>query len=254
VTLTVDQSTAGQDAKISIGGLGATATSKTNTFADVSPGVSVTLASSAKAGDTSTVTVAQDSSGAKSSVQGLVDQLNALLTKIDGLTAPATSTAKAGALSGDPTARSLRSALINTVFGVDGQTSMAGLGIQTDRYGKLVFDQAAFDKAYAADPAAVAAQFTKGATTATDGWAARLQAVAGGASDAKTGTITAAITGQQTSIDRLDTDITDWDNRLALRREGLTRQFTALETALSTMKSQGNWLSSQLATLPTSSS
>jgi flagellar hook-associated protein 2 len=196
----------------------------------------------------------------KSSVQGLVDQLNALLTKIDGLTAPATSTAKAGALSGDPTARSLRSALINTVFGVDGRTSMASLGIQTDRYGKLVFDEAAFDTAYAADPVGVMKRFTTADTSADptvahpDGWAALVQTVAKNASDPFTGTVTAAITGSQSSIDRLGDDIAAWDDRLALRRESLNQQFTALETALSSLKSQGDWLSGQLASLPSSSS
>ena len=39
-------------------------------------------------------------------------------------------------------------------------TSLAGVGIQLDRYGKLVFDADAFNTAYEADPGAVAAKFT----------------------------------------------------------------------------------------------
>jgi flagellar hook-associated protein 2 len=258
VSLTVASSTRGQDAAISIGDLGLTATSKSNTFADITPGVTLTLAAGAKAGDTATITVAQDATGVKAGVKALVDQVNALLTKIDTQSANATGGTTAGVLSGDATVRSLRSALLNTVFGATGTTSMASVGIQTDRYGKLVFDEAAFDKAYAADPAAVASQFTTGSTTTTptvpDGWAARLQTAARNASSSTTGTITTAITGRQSSIDRLGDDIDAWDMRLELRRTSLTRQFTALETALSSMQSQGNWLAGQLASLPTSSS
>lgn len=262
-SLTAAGSTTGQDAQISIGSLGLTATSTTNTFTDVTPGVTVTLADGAVGGatpTTSTITVAQDSAGVKASVKALVDQVNTLLTKIDTQSANASGTTVAGVLAGDPTVRSLRSALLNTVFGADGKTSMASIGIQTDRYGKLVFDEAAFDTAYAADPVGVMKRFTTADTSADptvahpDGWAALVQTVAKNASDPFTGTVTAAITGSQSSIDRLGDDIAAWDDRLALRRESLNQQFTALETALSSLKSQGDWLSGQLASLPSSSS
>ena len=69
-----------------------------------------------------------------------------------------------------------RDQLLNTVFG-DNTTSMATYGIQTDRYGKLVFDATKFQTAYAADPAGTAAKFTSGATPAQDGWAARVSSI-----------------------------------------------------------------------------
>ncbi len=244
---------AGADAQISLG-LGITATSTTNTFAELVPGVTVTLGATATLGSTATVAVAQDTSTIKSSVSSFVDQLNNLLTSIDTQSATKTSTTAAGVLAGDSTARSLRSALLNTVFGTDTTTSMSSLGIQTDRYGKLVFNAETFDKAYAADPAAVAAQFTTGATTATDGWAARVATVAKSASDPTTGTIAAAIDGRTPTIDRLTKSIADWDDRLELRRTSLQRTYTALETALSKLQSQGNWLAGQIASLPTYSS
>ena len=242
---------AGADAQITVGGI--TATSSTNVFTDVVSGVTLTLKDTVALGHTATISVAQDTAGVKAAVKALVDQVNALLTKIDTQTAGAKGSASAGVLAGDATARSLRSALLNTVFRED-NTSMASVGIQTDRYGKLVFNEADFDKAYAADPAKVAAQFTAGATTETNGWAARLQAAAKAASDSEKGTITAAVKGRQTSIDRLDDSIEAWDLRLEMRRTTLTRQFTALETALSKMQSQGNWLAGQLASLPSYSS
>lgn len=260
VSLTAASANIGQNAEISIGDLGLTATSKSNTFTDLTPGVTLTLGAAAKPGDTSTITVAQDSSGVKANVKALVDQVNSLLTSIDTQTAGKTSTTGAGILAGDVVARSLRDALAETVFG-SGNTSLASVGIQTDRYGKLVFDGDAFDKAYAADPTATAAMFTSvsttdpvtGVTTTTDGWIARVAKVAKAASDSTIGSITTAITGRNTEIDRLGDSITDWDDRLELRRTSLQQQYTALETALSSLKSQGDWLSGQIAQLPQSS-
>lgn len=241
----------GQDAQLTIGGI--PASSKTNTFTDLVPGVSVTLSSSAKTGDTATVSVAQDSSTVKTSVKALVDQVNSLLTSIDGQTANKTSTTSAGVLAGDSTARSLRSALLTTVFG-DGTTSLAQYGIQTDRYGKLVFDADKFGAAYAADPAGVAAKFTSATPPATDGWAARVASVAKSATDSYSGTITDAIKGHSTTVDRLTKSIADWDDRLEMRRSTLERQYTALETALSKLQGQSSWLAGQINSLPSYSS
>ncbi|CAI9399250.1 flagellar filament capping protein FliD [Nocardioides sp. T2.26MG-1] len=242
---------AGTDAQIDLG-LGITATSATNTFTDITPGVTVTLGATTTVGSTATVTVAQDSSTIRSSVSGLVDQVNSLLSLIDKQTATKSETDAAGALAGDTMARTLRNNLLNTVFG-DSTSSMATLGIQTDRYGKLVFDGDKFDKAYAADPAGVAARFTTGATTATDGWAARVVAVTKSATGSS-GTIAAAIEGRNTALGRLSKSIAAWDDRLELRRASLERTYTALETALSNLQGQGNWLAGQISSLPSYSS
>lgn len=240
---------AGEDAQVSLG-VGITATSATNTFADLVPGVTLTLEPTATVGSTATVKVAQDPSSVKSSVSAFVDQVNELLAAIDTQTATKTTSTAAGVLVGDATARSLRSQLLNTVFG-DGTTSMASVGIQTDRYGKLVFDGAKFDAAYAADPAGVAARFTSGGSgTADDGWAARVESVAKAASNSIDGTLTSAINGRTAAIDRLTESIEGWDDRLAIRRTALERQYTALETALNNLQSQGNWLAGQIASLP----
>jgi flagellar hook-associated protein 2 len=243
---------AGADAQVSLG-LGITATSSSNTFTDLVPGLSLTLSSTATLGRTTTVTVAQDPSTAQASVKAFVDQLNSLLGTIDTKTANGTGTTAKGVLSGDAAARGVRDQLLTTVFGT-GTTSMAGVGIQTDRYGKLVLDEAAFAKAYAADPAAVAAQFTRGTAPAAPGWAARVQDVAKAASDPVSGSVTSAVSGRTSTIDRLGDDIDAWDLRLELRRTSLTAQYTALETALSTLQGQGNWLASQISSLNSSSS
>ncbi|WP_028657265.1 flagellar filament capping protein FliD [Nocardioides sp. J54] len=231
---------AGQDAVVEVGGI--TATSRTNTFTDVVPGVTITLAAGATGA--ADVTLARDAEGTSGAVKSFVEQVNSLLTQMQSLTL--NSKDGAGVLKGDATIRRVASALQNAVFPNDG-TSMAAFGLQTDRYGKLVFDEAKFAEAYAADPAAVAAAFT-----GAGGFASRVEQVAKTASDKYDGAISNAINSHSSTITRLNKSIEAWDARLELRRQTLERQYTALETVLSQLGSQSAWLTSQLDALSAS--
>jgi flagellar hook-associated protein 2 len=184
-------------------------------------------------------------------VKELVDTVNSLLADMDKATAYASAgtASKTGTLAGDAQVRSVRNQLLSSVYPGDG-TSLAGFGIQTDRYGKLVLDETKLKNELAADPAKVAAAFTAGTKP---GFAERVRAVSKGASDSIDGTITMAINGRKSTIDRLEDSIADWDLRLELREKTLTRQFTAMETALSNLNSQSSWLGSQLASMSSSS-
>jgi flagellar hook-associated protein 2 len=233
---------AGTDAAITVGA--DTIHSATNTFTQVLPGLDLTITAAA-VGSTIDVTLSRNTSQASTSAKGLVDAVNSLLTDIETQTKYNATTKTSGALSGDAAVRSLSTQLLDSVYPGDG-TTLADIGIQTDRYGKLVFDAEKFATAYAADGNAVTAKLT-----ALSG---RIQEVAEDASDRVDGTLTAAITGRTSSIDRLNDSIEKWDDRLEVRRSSLTRQFTALETALSQMNSQSSWLSGQISSLSGSSS
>jgi flagellar hook-associated protein 2 len=239
--------TAGQDAEITIGA--DVLHSSTNTFSDIANGLTITLGSTVAGGTVVNLDAQQDTAAMTKTVKGIVDSINEVLTRIDGLTAYNSTTKTSGPLSGDSAIRAVRTALLTTVYPTDG-TSLAGVGVQLDRYGKLTFDETAFKAAYAADPAGVAAKFTSGTV---DGFAARVQQVAKGASDSVDGTVTTSINGRRTEIERMQDSITHWDARLTLRQQSLQRQFTALETALSQMNSQSSWLSGQLASLSSGS-
>ncbi|WP_122818422.1 flagellar filament capping protein FliD [Nocardioides pantholopis] len=230
------------DARLVLGAL--EVTSATNTFEDLVPGLDVTVSAAAVGTTPVSVTVARDPKALSDSVKALVDAANAILTGIGSQTAYDSKTGSGGQLLGDSTVRALRNDLLESIYPADG-TSLAGVGIQVDRYGKLVFDADAFASAYAADPAGVAAKFD----TAGNGFAARVEKVGKDYSDPYTGTLTAAITGRTAGIDRLEDSIEAWSVRLELRRNTLSRQFTALEVALNTMNSQSSWLSSQLGQL-----
>ncbi|MFN8196548.1 MAG: flagellar filament capping protein FliD [Nocardioidaceae bacterium] len=237
----------GADAAVTIGA--DTVHSSTNTFSGVMTGLDFTV-SSAAVGQTATLTVSSDSSTANTKVKAFVDAVNGVLSQIDSLTAYNSTTNTSGTLAGESVLREVRSNLVNAVYPNDG-SSLADIGLQTDKYGKLVFDSDKFAAALKASPDGVAARFTAAGTA---GYANRVKTVANGASDSTTGTLTASVTGHNSSITRLQKNIDDWTDRLDLRRTSLTRQFTAMETALSNLQSQGNWLSSQISALSSSSS
>lgn len=236
-----------QDAQVTVGP--DAIHSATNTFTGLLAGVSITLGTSTVLGSTATVTSTQDTTSIGNSVKGLVDSLNSALSMIGQDTAYDPDQKTSGPLSDEPSVRALRDALANTLWTANG-TSMASVGIQVDKDGNFTFDATKFAAAYATDPAGTMAMFTSGA----NGFAARVQAVAKSASDPYQGTLTNAITSHNTAIKSLQDQISDWDTRLAMRRQTLTAQFTALETAMSKMQAQSSWLTSQINSLPSMSS
>jgi flagellar hook-associated protein 2 len=69
------------------------------------------------------------------------------------------------------------------------------------------------------------------------------------ASDKYTGSITTAITGKQSVVKDLNTQIDSWTDRLTMRRATLQTQYAALETSLSKLQSQSSWLAGQLSSM-----
>jgi flagellar hook-associated protein 2 len=239
----------GKDAQISVGsGAGAyTLSSTTNTFTNVMPGV--TINATAKQ-DGVTVTVGTDADSIATKMQALVDAANTALTEIGTQTAYDTAKKTGAPLSGDFTVRQLQSQLLSSISsGSPAYGSFKQLGVQLDRDGKITFDKSAFLAAYSADPASV-----QSAVADPDGLAGALDTVAVGATDFSTGSLTTALQSHNAQVSTLNTQISDWDTRLAAKQDALQRQFANLETALGKMKDQSNWLASQLGSLPTSSS
>jgi flagellar hook-associated protein 2 len=228
-------------------------TSSSNTFADLLPGVAVTVnAVSADAAVPTTLTISRDDNAISSSASGMVSTLNNIFAVITnrstvttGTSSTGATTVTAGAFTGDSTIRDVSQKLLSAASQpIDGH-SPSEFGISITKSGTLTFDQAKFTTALGKDPEA-----TKAAVATI---AARVSAAATQASDPYTGLITTKITGQQADLKDFNNSIADWDDRLATREASLKKTYAAMEVALSSIKSQGDWLSSQLAGLPTSS-
>lgn len=246
-----DQLTQGADARLRFGdpATSVPVTSTSNTFSGLVPGVTFSVSAPGPA----TIEVTADPKAVASAVKAVVDAANAVLGDIKAKTATTSATAK---LKGDSALRRVTTELLGAVSGLVGSESPASSGVQLTRDGTVTFDETAFLAALAADPDRV--RRTLDGTPGSDGVPAvpgvvqRLMTVADGATDRSTGAITKLADGRDSLARDLQGRIDDWDDRLALRRKTLVRQFTAMETALSSLKQQSSWLAGQLASLPTS--
>jgi flagellar hook-associated protein 2 len=315
--------TAGQDAAITVGS--DTIHSATNTFANVFSGVTFTVGAGTATGTTVDLTVKTDTSAVKDKVDALVKQVNSLLTDIDAASANSAGGAAAGVLSGNREILTLRDQLLDTVVQGVGGASLATVGIEVTRDGRLSFDADKFSTALDADPGGTQALFApklslngsgqaalvtsswrtapgiyainatvtgglvsgtidgaagtgvgsiltasssstarelgvsvtgsaNGTLVYTTGFAASLERVAKLASGSTSGSITASVTSTNSRITTLGNSIDAWDVRLTARREALEKQYAALETALSKLQSQSQWLNGQISSLNASSS
>jgi flagellar hook-associated protein 2 len=277
-TPVVGSAVAGVDASFTINGIAAT--SATNVVTDAIPGLELTLKAKT---DSTTITVGApgpDTSVVKSKLKAFVDAYNTALTTMNNalgekrVANPAgASDAAKGSLFGDTGVRDMLDGLRTAVgspiaipgFNDGPQTTnltlLAQLGISTGAAntsttidadavaGKLKFDEAAFDTAYAKDPVGV--QKLLGGVIGTDGVSQQLSKRIAAYTDTD-----GVLAGRLSSVDMDLTSIKDrlarFDDRLATRQAYYERQFSMLETALANSQSLGNQMAAQLNALNSS--
>jgi flagellar capping protein FliD len=269
-TFTVNDQAA--DAQISIGSTTPLVlSSSTNTFDSVMPGATFTVS---KKDETATLTIASDPDAVAAKVQSLVDAVNSAVKYARDYTSNAPGST--ATLKGDYAVSSLGARLMDAVTfaipgAIPGPPAKDGLpvnvGFTVAKDGKsIVFDKAKFLTALKDDPA-LAQRMVGGSAAgvgpdetagtlddvAASGIAGRLLAVAKGATDTTNGSLVALANGQDSLAKGYQDQIDAWDLRLAKRKETLTRQFTAMETALSSLRNQSTWLAGQINSLPSSS-
>jgi flagellar hook-associated protein 2 len=244
-----------QDAQVTLwAGSGAeqTITSATNTFTGLLTGVDVTV--SATTDTAQTVTIAQSNTQVAAKFGSLLSSLSSVFSTIASKTAVTTGTdssgnqtATGGSLTGDLTVRQTNDSLFTALSYPVGSVTPSQLGITINQDGTYTFDQSVLAAALSSD--------TDGSIgAALQTITGRIATAATTASDPYTGTITSAITGDQSTAKQMTDSISDWDTRLSDRRAALETQYAALETQLSTLKSQSSWLTSQINGLSSSSS
>jgi flagellar hook-associated protein 2 len=261
---------AGQDAQITIGdGAGKiVATSATNTFTGVMDGTTFTVS---QTGVSTTLKVGTDNGSITSAVSSMIDAANKAIQAVKDNTD--SSEGSTAALKGNfpliQLADQIRSQLSNAISvpvsadNPTGSASPASIGIQLTKDGTITFDSAKFSAALSATPA-LAQQIAGGLTGAgldgaahtpddtvdTDGLAARLSVLAEIASDSVSGSIVTMANGEDSQAKDIQSQIDAWTLRLQQRKDTMTAQFNALETALSSLTSQQTWLTSQINNLP----
>lgn len=254
---TFAEDTAGVDAQITIGTTTKTPiTSSTNTFTSL-PGATFTV--SKPTGTTPvTVSIAADPDAVAAKVQSLVDAVNAAVGTVK--TYSDNSKGSKAALRSDFSVKQMVGELLNAVSFAIGSDSPATAGFTLGKDGRSVaFAKDKFLAALQGNPAlaqSMVAGTAAGAgpdelpgtvdDIAASGIAGRLLKVATAAADSTTGILIGLAEGQDTLGKDIQSKIDAWDLRLAKRKEMLTRQFSAMETALSSLKNQSSWLAGQI--------
>jgi flagellar hook-associated protein 2 len=225
------------DAAITINNIAATSSS--NVFADVVPGVTLTVLRAAP-GTTIGVDVTPDGSAFAAKVESFVTAYNDVIGFLEAQRTSA-GTGDSKSIGNDPLLRQLRSSLRSELIGLHGSGTFGHLsevGVEFRRDGKLELNRATFDAALASNGDEVRSLFagTGGVFTTVDSMLDSYTQT--------TGLISSVKDRLNKQIATMDGQILSLQNRLALQRDSLQRQFTEADAAMSRLKNQSGALSS----------
>ena len=246
----------GHDAVVKVGGgtsstsgssTGLLLSSATNTFANVLPGVEVTL--NTADGGSADVSVVASQSKLITNVKGFVDQVNKLRDKLDAVNSFNPLDGSRGILYGSGEVLRIESGLteILTASSRAGDVrSLRSIGIELGENGKLTFNEEKFRTAATENPAGVEAFFT----TEKTGFVDRIEEV----SERLTGLNGSVLLSRGDTLQRqcesLTGRIDSWNTRLTSQKNRLLKQFYNAETVIGRLQTDLSSLSNLQAITP----
>jgi flagellar hook-associated protein 2 len=216
-------------------------TSASNSVDSAIPGVTLTLFRQDPA-TTIAVDVTEDHAALKARIQNVVTAYNDLV-KFAADQAAAAGRGDQASIGRDPLLRQLRSQLraaLSQEYATGGAlTALSQAGIELTRSGTLSLDEARFAEAVAGGTTALSALFTGDGTT--PGVFAGLDDLLAGYTQSD-GLLPGARKQLTEQASRFSDQIAAMQERLALRRAALQREFIAADQAMSLLKSQSSSL------------
>ncbi|MEQ9065820.1 MAG: flagellar filament capping protein FliD, partial [Gimesia chilikensis] len=204
-------------------------TSSTNSFDDAITGLEIDLLS---VGDApSTINVARDTSGIKTTIKSFVNSYNSFVDATDSLTGFDPETNQRGVLNGNSLIFNITSrleGLLTKKLSVSNNSikSLSELGIVFNSSGKLQLKESTLDQKLADDPTAITEFFQQ----EDHGFAVVMDDVITSMTDPFTGTLKAQTDSLQASALSLNTRVAELNEILEARRQRLIEQFTLQET------------------------
>jgi len=205
--------------------------SSSNTVTTAIKGATITLLA-ANEGTTSTVAIESDAETViADQLQEMVEAYNAINTYIDTIYESDSTLANS--------MKSVQRSLRNYLTG----SSMATLGISSDwETGELAFDSDTFSEAYASDAESINGYLL--GDDDNEGLMNRLDDYLTEQLNSTTGFLVTKKTTINKQISDLDDKIAAMETRLEKRQETLEAQYAAMETLVSSLNSQGDYLTS----------
>lgn len=243
---------------------GVSITRSSNKINDVISGVTLDIISAGS----SKVTISRDTDKIASKIESFVNAYNEVIDMVRGnLTKPSDKT-KMNPLQGDAVLKEISDRMYSifngTAGSVAGMNMMSSIGLEIDKgitkgslmTGKITFDKSTFIDKFNQDPQAVINLFKHDdADDSKDGIMRVLDKQLKGWTNTVDGLLTSKMKGYDSEISVIDDRMLAMDIRLQMRQDKLKKQYVAMEVALSQLKSQQTWMTSQLAALtPTKTS
>jgi len=246
-TSNMSETQAATDAVIVIDGY-LTVTQSSNIFEDAIEGVTITATSVDDAGDSGTITIAQDTSAVGTALANFAAAYNTFLETSISLGRVNVDSEIVGTLVGESILRTLNSQVRNilseTIDGATGVNSLASLGITTDRDGLLEVDETILASQVNGNFDDVRNLFV-GDDGIMNSLTESLSGYTGG-----DGVIQAKIDSYKTTLDRLSLDREAFTEKMTALEERLYTQFNAMDLLVAQLNSTGDYLTTQLDNLP----
>lgn len=230
------------NARVQVDGLSFDRTS--NVITDIVPGMQLTL--KALSPGVEDLVTGYDTTATQANLDKFITAYNDVHKLVHKHLNIALNTDRAKTLGGDSVVRSLQSALsrltTTSVGGSDVRT-LADLGVKTAQDGSLSIDAAKLAAAVARNPGAVDSLFSTGTTGLSD----TIISLSDRYTSSTEGLLVARQNGLTKNISTIGDTLLKMDARLATYKQNLIRQFTAMESVVSGLKSIGNFLNAQSA-------
>lgn len=216
-----------------------------NTVDGVLPGVTLTLAKET----TSAVSldIAPDADAVKTKIEDFTKAYNAVFGIINAQIGEGKGN---NTLNGDSTVRAIEQQLgfmistpVGGLMGYDGQdAALSQLGIKTNNDGTLAVDSAALDEALAKDFRTAGRIFAGDKSKGIDGISALFEDLVDSFTDSSDGLLTIRKNGIKTQIKSNEDRISDKERYLEAYEQQLRDTYTRLETTVSGLKNQQQYL------------
>jgi flagellar hook-associated protein 2 len=244
------------DASITIDGT-IVVSSDTNVFKDAIDGVTITANKLHGADDDiSKVSISEDNKNIASGINTFIESFNALVDLSGQLGKSGNNEngvfANAGALAGDSLLRGVMSKIrgqFNKGFdsGNSNTLTLSQLGVRTELSGKLSFEQETLDDLLDQSPDAIQTFFL--GSEGDNGFVEDMNNFVGFYTDSN-GLISQRIEGKNNQIEKLNSDLVSFNEKMASLESRLLSQYNAMDLIVSQMNSTSSFLLSQLDNMP----
>lgn len=241
---------AAADAQITIDGT-LVVTSSTNEFKNVIDGIDITAKKAQGVDDDqSQVKISEDNSGIKEMLDTFVTAYNELVDLNENYSK--VGDGNSGILSGDSLLRGVMSKIRNELssnftYGTDGEASLATLGIETDRYGKLSLDSDKLNDAIN-DSVDNVQQFFVGSDS-DPGFAGQVDDLLNFYTESD-GIIQGRLDSKDTQLSRIDDDRASFSRKMDALEARLSAQYNSMDLLVANLNSTSSYLTAQLDNMP----